>query len=64
MKANSIKYQITESDRGVCLQIWEAAEPNGKQGKPYRFIANYSLKNAFEAETILRQYYRVSHEDS
>jgi hypothetical protein len=64
MKVNPIKYQITESDRGVCLQIWEAADPNSSHSKPYRFIANYSLKNAFEAEAILRQYYRVSYEDS
>lgn len=56
MKSQDVKFELTESaDNRMFLTIWEPS-PDGD----YRFsyIANYPVKDAFEAEKILRQFYR------
>jgi hypothetical protein len=57
MKPQQIKFELTESGNGMYLTIWE---PSKDHTQRYQYIANYPVKDAFEAEKILRHFYRTN----
>jgi len=51
-----IKYNITPTDEGVLLKIWEPAERNETRVKPFLFMLKYRLSSEREARDFLANY--------
>jgi hypothetical protein len=51
-----LKYNLTRTEIGVLLSIWEPAPLSENRVKPFLFMANHRLPSADEAEEILNAY--------
>lgn len=51
-----LKYNITPTDEGVLLRIWEPAERNEVRVKPFLFMVKYRLPSEAEARRFVSNY--------
>lgn len=54
-----LKYNITVTDSGVVLSIWEPAPKNEERVKPFLFMTRHRLANELEAKKLLAHYLSV-----
>lgn len=52
-----IKYNITPTEGGVLLKIWEPAERNETRIKPFLFMLKYRMPSERAAKEFLADYF-------
>lgn len=54
-----IRYQITRTNEGVVLSVWEPAPVTADRCDPYLYIANYRLEAEEEAVRLLQHHLQM-----
>lgn len=54
-----LKYNITATEGGVLLSIWEPAPKNDVRVKPFLFMTRHRLASELEAKRLLAHYLSV-----
>jgi hypothetical protein len=54
-----LKYNITTTESGVMLSIWEPAPKTELRVKPFLFMARHRLPSELEAKKLLAHYLSV-----
>lgn len=51
-----LKYNVTPTNLGVLLKIWEPAPTSNHRLRPFLFMINQRLETADEAQQVLGEY--------